>query len=671
MAVVLPTTTRAQGGPWDVVYQFGNYSLGALTEEPGRKSRVSQFAANIRSGGDAGYAYSSAVFQKLLQHGFDHGGDLRLFEGDNRRYNYSDGRVSMIHEDRITLASQWRELDTSITATARQILDFSTANGDYICVGVNGKLRVYDTNSQTMKDQGTWTGDAIYLYANDQYLFVAVDNGGTLQDAERWDGTDGGGWTTLSAPATKARCFAWYNNKLYYTNGNSLYPADANNVGTSWGTAVKFGWDSTDITDVANVNTVLVITKPEGYFLYDGSDTYEILMTEETRYDDNGIGLTNYDGAVYVPHMSEVKKVSVSGVSSFAFGKATPDMEGTTDKERYDHGFAQRFFKGPGNKLYGIFDDGQGVYPEMMMTQGIGWHQIYRGTSGDAMNAGGYSRLAGYLLLQDGTTLRYKRLDNLSDAEYPDYASSGQMTTADYDAGLPDINKSWSSITLDVRDCDDDNTIGIEYSTDKGETWLPDTPIELSSDGKQTVFLDSANLVVNSEQIRFRFTLTRDAADISKSPVIKLPVVISMRAAPPEYNAVQDLVIVDPNQTVRNYSATVSEKYSTAQMLDLLDKMGRTTDVIKRIDEFGRRSWLAMSDKAEIQLVRPTADEAEDGITESKGVVALTFIEVYNGDYAEGTGGLAITGNTSESIVGTHSGKLYGLNSYGFHTYGS
>lgn len=656
--MAVPKTTRYDNGPWDVVYIWGDKSLGFLTVDPAQEQLITQFAPNVRFANNAGYEYSEAVYQKNIISHFAQGGDLSIWEQDSRRYNWSDGNVALYKEDRITLASQWSESDTSVAATAPRIVDFEGVVS-WVVVGVGTKLRAYNTTSGLWTDQAptAFGANVVDIFSTQQYLFCALGSG---VDAERWDGTAGGGWTTLTG--MKADHFFWFNDTLYRALGNEISSDNSSNAGTAFNAGIKIGFDDTDIIAVAEGAGFIIIAKPEGIYACDGTDVYRIHNTQHIQSTLIGRGFMEYNGALMLPFNNEVIQLNLNGVQplSVSITDITPDMTGDDNKELYGHGAPLVMFQGA-RKMYMALDDGEGVYPELLAYNGIGWHQVYRGTSGDTMRAAGFSRLMNWVLVNDGSTRR-KRVINLSDSEYPDYATSGVFTTPDFDAGLPDIQKSWPYISLVLEDVDADNAVKIEYSTDKGDTWTTVETATAASDLPQVFQLDTTELMVASYRIRFRFTLTRDAADSSKTPKIRFPMVLAVSPLPPPYLSVSDVLEIDPMKDLWNGFGRVGDAYTVEQAMNYLDDLRRTKDVVVRIDESGRRSWYKLSDYVVLATGRTQHKEA--GKRYDWRQVQLNFAEVFSGISKFPKINIVSTVAASAD-VGALTTRRYGLGVYG------
>jgi hypothetical protein len=652
--MAIPVTVRAQGGPFDLVIQIGNDTTkryGFITRPGSQEMRITDFMPNVREGGDAAFTYSPNAFPQIVYHSFHHGGDKLLYESGDKRYQWSNGQVALHREGIVSLASQWNTTDSGKTATAREIVDFDSPNGSYICLGVGTTVRAYNTVSATWGNQGSFSSNVLQIYPTDTYLFIAL--GGSAY-FNRWDGTSGGGMTT---PGNQyARAFSMYRQSLYRAYGNNIY-ASTDNGGT-WGSAIAVGWNTTSIYDIYAASGYLIIAKPEGMYAYDGSNVYELLNAETIRSTGLFVGGCEWNGAVYLPRLNTVQQAVISSVTSMSFTDITPYMKGDYNKERYGHGFARRCVAGP-DHLYVAFDDGESVYPELLRYTGIGWHQLYRGASGDTMNAAGYSRLMGWLLINDGAT-RYKRLTNLSGSEYPDYNTSGLFTTPAYDGGYPDIIKSWRDITIDARDVNTSNTIGIEYSADDGAWTSIGTIVNT---GLNTFTIDGINTQKAAYKMAFRFTLTRDAGDATDTPIIEMPLVIRAAPRPVAQHAQNFTIVMDVNAPLRNGYGKVGDAYTVEQMKEFIDELEDATNTLLIIDEFGGRSYMFNSDYARQVRIRDPLD-TDDEVTG----ISLTFAEVFSGISRTVMETMTVTETATTALTDTES--AFGTSAFGFCTFG-
>lgn len=595
----VPDTVRTANGPWDLIFERVDTGakMGFLNREPAARRQITNVAPRIRTGGDA--AYSSEAWEQFVLNGFDTGGDRLLFQSGDRRYQWSDGKVALAIPDLVTLASQWASQDTGHTATAKQILDFNPTTGNpRIVSGTGTHLRTYNTTSQVWESAqpaaGTpFAANVKHLYANDLYCFIALGTSGSY----RWDNSGvNSGFTSL---AVNADCFGWYHEVLYRGLGATLFKATAND-GSAWSaTTYPVGYAGTSILDMYQGANLLFLTKPEGLYAWDGTTVQLMLDFKDVMSTSNGVYGCEWHGAIYFPEVNQPFKMGVAGGRPSAVTEITPKMKGDANKERYGHGAPVRSFAVPGY-LITAFDDGEGVYPEVLAYTEVGWHQLYRGTSGETMRAAGFSRLQDWILINvDGATYR-KRITNAYNAEYPDYATSGQFTTPAIDAGYPDELKAFRSVSQIVSGCDTNNTIAVEYRLDGG-TWTsvgtinstpttPDTPIEL--------LLGSANAVIIGRRLELRYTLTRNAGDPTATPKMKMPIIVRCKVRTRPFDGFGESLLIDLTAKLEHGYGTVGNNagYTIQQMLDFLENARAAASTIIYTDEWNRRRLVNITD---------------------------------------------------------------------------
>lgn len=613
--MAVPLTVRSAGGPWDVILSFGNRSMGFVARAPAQQTQISNVVPRVRIGSDPGF--TEGPLDVIAFPSFSTGGDLERLEAGEERYQWSDGNVALYVDKRVTLASRWEIVDADITPTFFRILDFVTANGDYWCIAEGDHLRIYDDSGGTYSDEEPAAGiaaDIVHMFSNDQYLFCAC---GTGDDAWRWDGDPTTGWSELTG--FKADAFGWYKETLYRGLGNELIPA-TDNDGTAWGTAFHVGWDSTDIEDLYEASGYLFIAKKEGLYVYDGTDVYLLIDAYETRATGNFVGGKYWQGALYTPWLSSIYKSVIASVKSSTVSDITPHMLGSEAKERYGHGAPKVIFAGP-KKLYIALDNGEGQYPELLSYNGVGFHQVYRGTSGDTLYAAGHSALKGWVLINDGSTRR-KRIVNTGLGEYADYAPSGEFYTPIVDAGYPDETKAWVQVEFEAKGCDATHTVAAYYRQDGGAWTAMDT---ISEDGKHQVLFDEAEGQINSREMELRFVLGAPPGD-GDTPRIKLPIGVRCLVTAGAVDAYSEVLELSENQQLRNGYGTVGDDagYTEGAMREFLNQCRQTAETIIRIDEFGHRTNVKMTD-------RVLQTEADRSTNEQKSVASLRWLELFSG----------------------------------------
>jgi len=656
--MTIPNTVRTQGGPWDLVIRNGTSVMGFLTSNALRKQQISNVAPNFSTGGDSHFASDS--FSQIVVKGFEVGGDREVFEQDDLRYQWQDGKVALQVKGRATLASQWSSVDASITPTYRRIVDFMPAHTNYWVVVANGtSLRVMNTNTEAWSSAGTFGASAVHLFATDQYLFIALGSG---SDAIKWDGlgTAAGNFTPVLA-GKKASMFAFYQETLYRALGNKFEAATSND-GSVWsGTEIKVGYDGTNIEDMYEAAGYLCFCKPEGFFVYDGNDVYRTVDGSDFRAVTNFVGGREWHGAVYAPVLNQMKKMVISSVRSAIISDATPRMVGSVDKERYGHGTPKVVVSTP-DYIYVGWTAGENVYPEILSYNEIGWHQIYRGTSGATLHAMGYSRIMGWLMVNDGSTRR-KRLSNAGWAEYPDFAETGQFTTPGYDGGFPNENKIWHSISFRVRNLSSTKYIDIDYLLDGTLGTISErlNSVPTNTNEPIEVTFGGANGQVTGKKLELRFTLTRDPSDVTVSPEIIAPIIIRGMPRPKALDAEEVTIVLDENMPLRGVygDQTMGDAYTVEQAITFLRTCADSATTLVVIDEWGRRRRCIMTNKGE-------GARRKDGeaLNREERNIVVKWMDVLNGLQSETTVPLevgTITGAAAQTTTADYqyTGLMY------------
>ena len=650
-----PVTPAGRGGAFDVIYEFGSGAtlkrVGFIKVSDSVERRVTDFAVNISVGGDQ--AFSDETFQQIVLNGFEHGGDQLVLESGENRYQFSDGKVALHREDQVTLASQWEAEDSAeagetLEGTARQIVDFSDNNVNFawVCVAVDRSSSatiqwiIRALTGSTWADAGPgaeFGGPVKHMFATDKYLFCSM---GDVENYWRWDGTTLS--STWGQPGTvKADSFAWYNDTLYRSLANEIFPA-TNNDGSTWGTAVGFGWDSTDILDIFPAAGYLVIAKKEGLWIYDGTNKFLESDSEGAKDENNFQGGAFISGTVYVPKLNQLIKAFINSATNYTFNDITPRMKGDTDKVDFGHGFTKRIFEGPGGLIVVALSNGESDQAEVLTYNGIWFHQVYRATS--TMYSAGYSGLNGWLLINDGTTRR-KQLRSLSDSEFPNYNATGQFTTPGMDGGLPSIPKASRDIRLETRNCDADNTVKIEYRVDKG-SWVTVGTVISSTPPRQTWPLGGLNTQVSGKELELRFTLTRKSGDVTVTPVIEMPIIIRVLPRNESAHLFADEVYLDVNTPLRNNHGSIGDLYTIEHMKAFIDQIEDAKDTVIRTDEFGRRRRVVNTDFSEAKRLPDPLNA-----TIEQPTIALRYLETFSGLNVDEFADVSISESVSATIV--------------------
>lgn len=636
--MALDLSVSSAGGPWDVIYTVGSNSMGFITAQPATVRQVSPFAVSIRTGGEA--AYSQDTYQQHIFTGFHEGGDKLVYDGD-AKYQWSDGKIALHREDYITLASQWESSDASQDATAREILDFdaSTCPQPWIVYAAGTTLRAFNTTTEVWADAkpgGSPFGATVKHISNrGTHIDISLGSG---SNAYEWDGASL--TTNFGSYAVTSDCMA-----RGHMGGVLIWRGLAGDLYkyiSGWSAAIPVGNSNTTITDLFETGGLLFIAKPEGLFTYDNSNVTRLLSADVTQSTNNFRGFCEWLTTLYLPWLNGIYRGSVSSSTTMTPTDITPLMGGDTSKERYGHGNPIKCIAGP-RKTYIAFDDGEGLYPEVLSHDGIGYQQIYRGTSGDTMNAMGYSRKMDWLLVNDGTT-RIKRMINTGDSEYPSFNTSGEFHTPGVDGGYPDELKAYRSIKITTEDCVKDNEdIVISYRIDDG-SWVEAGTVDTDGFLQETI-LDLDNGHVVGKKLEFKLVLNRRAADETKTPKIKLPIIVRLLVLPDPIDSYSEEIDLKLTTKTRDGKTLNDDGYSIQERLDFLYDARSSPYPIVRTDEWGRVTYLKITDMGQ--------DPKRFGTTDEGILVSLNLLDLSPGLVRQlSTDQLTITDTlTSEDIA--------------------
>ena len=490
----------------DVVFTLGSDSYGFMYK-PGTQleERVNDFAPQIGLGDNP--AFAEGAWKAWEFSGATEGVDQRLFSS-KQRILYTDGNIDTLRDGLMQLSSAWASSDAAKSATAPMIIDYLT---NLVLVGVGTKIRRYSVSGGTWTDSTT-TLDASckWLHIHNIYAFAAVGDSNSL-----WVSDDGNTWSQPAAQT--ANCFATYADKLYLGTGATIKASS--DSGSTWGAAISVGDGSAKVTALTVAYGNLFIRTEDGLFYYNGTTVFEVYRNRNALYVGNKTLVYHTDGFLYMNEMATILKFSISSGAVTNMVKINPVMSGDASKELYGHGIPKWIWSGVSkDQLFVAFDDGEGVYPEILQYNGLGWHQIYRGASGQTMNAGGYSRLAAFVMLNDGATRR-KKMVTLADIPAADYPTTGEWWTSFFDAGLPQMPKGFGAVRLWCRNVTTARTVAVYYRKVDTDGWtLLGTVTADVYPSPLTLLFDTANKSIGANAIQLRFVLTTDSA--TQTPIV-------------------------------------------------------------------------------------------------------------------------------------------------------
>jgi len=569
----------------DVTFQIGSEVYGFLVEDATYvEEKANDFAPTIGVGDDPKFA--EGAYRSWSQSGATEGVDGQFFDSA-QKILWTDGNVDTSRDKLIQLSSAWASSDANQIATAPMIIDFST---NRVACGVGTKVRRLDTSALT------WSASTTTLGANVTYLFVYNTNcfAACGSGADFYRSSDLDTWTQPAA-GQKASCFANYAEKLWLGYQGGIKSSTDN--GATWGAVINVGDPNTNITNFAVFSGVLLIRKEDGLYYYNGTTVTEIYKNRNALYAGNKTLLYHSDGFLYMNELGAIKKFSISSGALANMTDITPLMLGSATKELYGHGTPIAMWSGS-QYLYMAFDDGESVYPEVMYYNGLGWHQFYRGTSGDAMNAGGYSQLLGWHLINDGATRR-KKMSTLKDIPLADYSTTetGTAQTSFFDASLPAMPKGFASVRMWAEGVSDTKTITVSYRKTSADSWTQIGIVNaLTYPAPFTIPFNTSLKAISAEAIQLQFVFATDSA--TATPILKRFDVRYINRPEGVHAYSMALNLLDNQQLLDGTAETVSVQ----ERLDFLRKIEDSTVPIVFTDR-QQRKHLVFDTK--ITLQRP------------------------------------------------------------------
>ena len=349
---------------------------------------------------------------------------------------------------------------------------------------------------------------------------------------------------------------------------------------------------------------VLIIRKEDGLYYYNGTVVTEVYKNRNTLYSGNKTIVYHNDGFLYMGELGSIKKFAISSGSIANMTDITPLMFGDATKELYGHGIPVAMWSGI-QYLYVAFNGGENTYPEVLYYNGLGWHQAYRGTAADTMNAGGYSQLLGWTLINDGATRRRKMI-TLREIPLADYPTSGTFQTSFFNADLPQMPKGFASVRIWAETLSDTKTITVSYRTKSTDSWTQIGVVNSDvSPAPFTIPFSTTNKSIAAEAIQLQFVIATDSA--TSTPILKR---FSVRYInrPKAIHAYSMIVVLKDNQQLLDGTA---ESITVQERLDFLRKMEDSSTPPVFIDRQGKRH-IVFNTKIIIQRPLNRIDLAEE-----------------------------------------------------------
>jgi len=561
--------------------------------------RLNDFAPRIAAGSET--ALREDLWDIWSQDEAREGIDQYTFQNKNRIYR-SDGNVFFGRKQAITLQAIAASSDAAKAATTPMLIESGT---NIVLVGVGTKVRRYNVSGASWSDSTTTLGaSAIWLHRHGSTDYCAL---GTANDMV--SSTNNGDTWAADTVSFRFNGLATFQGLLYGWNGATL--RCKNGTGGAWtnGSSWTVGDATANITNAIEAFGMLLIRTEDGLFYFDGTKVVPLRRKRQSLYSGNKCLGYHSDGFAYYNEQGRIKKMSLSSGSIANEVDVTPEMIGDEGKELYGHGIPIWLWSGPSDNLFVAFDDGESVYPEVLYHNGQGWHQFYRGASGDTMRAGGYSRLAARTWFNDGAT-RYREHTTLRDFPAASYATSGVWETSDHDGGLPFMYKAYRDVSVEVRNMAAGQTLKIEYSIDKGTTWVVSGTS--NSNGKLMFAIDPAAVAVGAQHLRLRFTLASNSS--SNTPVLIRWAVSFLTRPNPVYGYEFTARLGEGQDLI-----TGAETLTVAQRLDFLRQLEAAYAPVTFTDMWGQTRKVYVS---RTSVTQESLDEIED-----ERLVKVTLVE--------------------------------------------
>jgi hypothetical protein len=593
--------------------------------------RVDDFAPRIATGTET--RVREGFWDAWSQTGITEGIDQLTFSSAKRIYR-SDGNIFPFVDQDITLHSAWNSTDASKVATAPMIVDFGAST---VLAAIGTKVR-RTTDDSTWTDSSTTLGaSAVWLHRHGSNVFAACGTG-----ADLYLSSDGNTWTQ-PASGQKASCFTTWekpDGNVFLVLGTGSTIKTSTDNGSSWSSAINVGNPESNVTGLSVAFGLLIIGKEDAIFWYDGTNLNEITGFYNQKYSGNCKALVYHDGFMYTHILGRIVKISLSSGIISNMIDITPLMTGDENKDLHSHGIPIWIWSGPFH-LYAAFDQGESNLPEVLAYNGIGWHQMYRGTADDTMKAAGYSRNLARSYLNDGAT-RSRRHTVLRDTPFAGYPTTGNFETSDFDGGMPFMLKAYRDISVDARNLstDDGRKIVVSYSTDKGTNY---TALgDITADGKTVLPFSEADITTTSKHLRLKFTLTR-GSDASETPVIER-FTTSFLLRPDPIRAYQVGLLLGGTR-LRDGTA---ETKTVREQLEFLKELEGSENPVRFVDMLG---WQHLVYVTKTSVLRPSEEQLAANQDERQAQVVM--VDATSGPWPQIS--VPVDATVSVSVVATDS----------------
>ena len=301
-----------------------------------------------------------------------------------------------------------------------------------------------------------------------------------------------------------------FDGYLYRANQNDLYYYD----GVAWSAALEIGDDTQNITGLCGLNKSLLIARPDGLYGYtSGLWAYNIIRWDAQLDSNNGTGMVEWNGAVYIP-----VKYGLVKYDGNTFVSMGPDGGEGLPNNRIGKIVSMVPLL---NYLIAVVDNTAATgYGSVLLYNGHGWHEV-----GRAWWAAARVKMVAYDWVSSPNRLYYGMGNHVAYLEFSDKAEnpasflptafepSGYLETAWLPGGLLDVWKILGSIWGDLGllgpgsfyDAGALYNVGInvDYQADRSGIW-----VEAQSANHGTGTLEWARGGGKSTSLKKTFTIT-------------------------------------------------------------------------------------------------------------------------------------------------------------------
>jgi len=464
-----------------------------IVKHSDRRERINDWAPVLSTTGEMQYA--EGIWRPWTQGDWQGGLGQEKWDTDETTRFYEAENVEARVDGKIMLASAASLFDAE---PALQPVDF----GGYTFMRSSGtaQLRKYESGvGWSAVDLGADAVAAKDLLVFGSHLFIATSATAETMIASGSMGNCGVERTHLAA----------WDEKLWGSLGHQIF---STTDGSTWGSAVNVGDSSTNIISMRPFAQRLYIGKEDGLFYYDGTDVMQMIDCRNRLYSGNFIDLAEWEGYLYFNILRRIYKFSETAIVDI-----TPEMYGSVTKEGYGYGLPKSLFASP-TALYVGFDLSENDYPCVLAYNGVGWHPVYKGDSGDTFYGGGYSAEQDFLLFNDTDGTWVRSLPSMSDLPAAPFAATGALITPRFDGNMPMVPKAVKSVTLHTRDVNTAQKITVQYRKDGETAWTNAGDVTSSPSGEISLDAAAGAIEVTSD-IQFKFILS--TASTGNTPVVE------------------------------------------------------------------------------------------------------------------------------------------------------